>query len=108
MRLVVLESPFAGDVEANIEYARKCMTDCLHRGEAPYASHLLFTQPGILDDTIPEERKLGMQAGFCWGEKADATVVYIDRGISRGMEEGIERAKQAGRPVEMRTLDEAK
>jgi hypothetical protein len=105
MRLVVLESPFAGDFEANMTYARRCMADCLQRGEAPYASHLLFTQPGILDDTIPAERKLGMQAGFLWGDKADATVVYTDNGISGGMKEGMERAKQAGRPVEIRNLD---
>jgi hypothetical protein len=66
MRRVVLESPFAGDVEANLKYARECMADCLRRGEAPIASHLLYTQPGILDDTKPEERKLGMEAGFTW------------------------------------------
>ena len=55
MELVVLESPFAGNVEMNIHYARACMADCLARGEAPFASHLLYTQPGILDDDIPEE-----------------------------------------------------
>jgi len=25
MELVILESPFAGDVERNVDYARKCM-----------------------------------------------------------------------------------
>lgn len=46
MRRVVLESPFAGDVERNVRYAKACIRDCLSRGEAPIASHLLFTQPG--------------------------------------------------------------
>lgn len=50
MMRVVVESPFAGDIQKNIEYARKCMADCLKRGEAPFASHLLYTQDGILDD----------------------------------------------------------
>lgn len=104
--LVILESPYAGDVEANLAYARECMRDCLLRGEAPYASHLLYTQPGILDDTIKDERLLGMKAGMAWGAKASKTVVYIDMGISSGMFYGIEMAKKAGRPVEYRSLTE--
>jgi hypothetical protein len=103
-RLVILESPFAGNVEANLAYARKCMADCLLRGEAPFASHLLYTQPGILDDNVPAERELGINAGLAWGTKAQATVVYLDRGVSRGMQQGIERARAEGRPVEYRKL----
>jgi hypothetical protein len=72
------------------------------RGEAPLASHLLYTQ--ALDDGDPDERKMGIEAGLSWGALADATVVYIDRGVSRGMKLGIERAKQEGRPVEYRRL----
>lgn len=104
MRRVIIESPYAGDVERNTEYARKCMRDSLMRGEAPYASHLLYTQPYVLDDKIPDERKLGIEAGFVWGEVADATVVYIDYGITPGMQKGIERAIAAGHPVETRKL----
>lgn len=104
MRRVILESPFAGDVEANVAYARDCLRDCLLRGEAPIASHLLYTQPGVLDDNIPAERALGITAGLAWGEGADATVVYTDRGVSRGMEYGIANAMSAGRVVEMRSL----
>lgn len=104
MRLVIVESPYAGDVERNLEYARKCLADCLKRGEAPFASHLLYTQPDVLDDNVPEQRKLGIAAGFAWGEIADATVVYTDLGVSKGMEEGIEVANLASRPVEYRKL----
>lgn len=105
MRRVILESPFAGDVPANIEYARKCVRDSVLRGEAPIASHLLFTQPGILDDNEPDERARGIEAGLAWGDVADATVVYIDRGISRGMAYGIERARAEGRELEFRTIE---
>ena len=54
MRLMIVESPYAGDMEANTEYARDaCATlDSLMRGEAPIASHLLYTQPGILHETF--------------------------------------------------------
>lgn len=104
MKLVILESPYAGDVLKNLEYARACMRDSLKRGEAPMASHALYTQEGVLDDTRPSERAIGISAGLSWGKAASATVVYTDRGISTGMQEGIERAHREGRKVEYRTL----
>lgn len=71
MRRVVVESPYGSDdpkiIERNIRYARACLHDCLLRGEALYASHLLYTQDGVLRDEVPEERTLGMEAGFAWG-----------------------------------------
>lgn len=106
MRLVVLESPFSGEIERNLTYARKCVKDCLARGESPQASHLLFTQPGILDDANPAEREAGIEAGLAWLRVADASVVYIDLGISLGMQVGISRAQSLGVPVEYRSLKE--
>ena len=104
-KLVILETPFAGDIKKNIEYARACMKDCFKRGEFPFASHLLYTQEGILDDNFSEDRKLGMEAGLAWGKHAVATVVYTDLGISEGMKKGIEQAQKDGRVVEERRLD---
>lgn len=104
MRRVIIESPYAGDVARNVRYARACMADCLRRGEAPLASHLLYTQPGILRDEVPEERALGIEAGLVWALQADATVVYTDLGWSRGMRAGVLHAEAARRPVEIRTL----
>ena len=105
MRLVILESPFAGDEQANIDYARLCVRDSLMRGEAPIASHLLYTQPGILDDTDPEERQWGIDAGLAWKAVAQASVVYLDHGVSRGMAYGIAAAEKAGIPVELRSIE---
>ncbi len=108
MKLVIIESPFAASAaytQAHHEaYARACMADCLSRGEAPYASHLLYTQPGVLDDTIPEQRKLGMLAGFAWRAACDTTVVYQDLGMSGGMVAGVQSAKDRGNKVEFRRL----
>lgn len=104
MKLVIIESPYAGRVALNTEYARACMADSLARGEAPFASHLLYTQPGILDDTKPEQRILGIRAGHDWGRMAELTVVYTDFGYSDGMRQGIESAVAAGRPIEYRKL----
>lgn len=104
MRLVVLESPFAGNVDENVQYARRCVRDCLGRGEAPIASHLLYTQPGVLRDDVPAERENGIAAGLAWLIAADATVVYTDRGVSSGMKRGIAAAEQYGVTVEYRTI----
>ena len=117
MRLVIVESPYAPKDATSTEdfakkialhevYARAAMKDCLRRGEAPYASHLLYTQPGVLDDMVSAERSLGIEAGLAWGKKADATVVYEDLGLSGGMLLGIATAKAERRPVEMRRLGE--
>jgi hypothetical protein len=78
------------------------MLDSLLRNESPLASHLLW--PGILDDAVPADRALGIEAGLAWGPVAEATVVYMDRGISEGMAQGIQRAALEGRPVEQRWL----
>lgn len=104
VRRVILESPYAGDVWQNVYYARAALRDSLFRGEAPIASHLLYTQPGVLDDADPDERALGIDAGLAWGVEAAATVVYVDLGISSGMKYGIRRAEREGRPVEYRNI----
>lgn len=101
---VVLESPLAGDVERNRRYARAAMRDSLLRGEAPFASHLLYAQEGVLDDLVPAERERGIEAGLALVRGFDVTVVYEDLGISDGMKRGIRRAYDQGRPVEYRRL----
>lgn len=104
MRLVIVESPFAGDVKRNLRYLRACLRDCLMRGEAPYASHGLYTQSDVLDDGSPLDRTLGIEAGFAWKRVADASVFYTDLGISRGMELGAKAAEERGQAVEFRSL----
>lgn len=104
LKLVILESPYAGDIERNIKYARECVNDSLKRKEAPIASHLLYTQKGILDDDIPEERKMGIDAGLAWKLVADLHVFYIDYGISKGMKYGMEFATKNKIPFEMRKI----
>jgi hypothetical protein len=104
LRHVVLESPFAGDIQTNLKYARACLRDCLMRGESPIASHALLTQAGVLNDLDPIERAVGINAGHSWMHVCDAVVVYTDRGISKGMEAGIQSASFHKIPVEYRTL----
>ena len=104
MKLVILESPFAGFEKRNIEYARLCVRDSLGRGESPIASHLLYTQDGILNDVIPSERQLGIDAGLAWKRVADKQVFYIDYGMSSGMKYGLLYAEKIGLEVEYRKI----
>jgi hypothetical protein len=103
--LVIIESPYAGDVESNLTYARKCVRDSLLRGEDPLASHLLYTQEGILNDSVPEERARGMSAGLRWYAVADKVIFYLDRGFSSGMIEALIAAKNYSVEIEFRLLE---
>lgn len=102
MRRTVIESPFAGDEDKNRAYARQAMAHAIGKGEAPYASHLLYTQ--VLFDENPDERLMGMEAGFAWAAQAELCAVYVDRGLSEGMRAGIQLALKHKIPVEFRSL----
>ena len=104
MRIVIIESPYAGDIEANEAYLESCIKDSFSRGEAPLASHGFYTR--YLDDTDTEQRKLGMACGFIWMQVCDLVAVYIDRGISQGMFQGIQQAKAYGKTIDIRSLSE--
>lgn len=106
---VIVESPYAGDtdaeVERNVAYLRACLADCFQRGEAPFASHGLYTQPGVLRDRVPAERERGIRAGFAWRRRAARTVAYIDLGITDGMQRGLDDARNlVWQDIEYRTL----
>ena len=101
---VVLESPYGNGSILYLKYARLAMRDSLSRGEAPIASHLLYTQEGILNDEIPKERARGISAGHSWIEVADLLVVYLDYGLSEGMLSGIKMASSCSVPLNFRYI----
>jgi len=88
----IIESPFAGNVVRNLRYVRACMRDAFMRGEAPFASHALYTQEGVLDDNHPEERELGIWGGFMYREVCPRSAFYLDYGMSGGMQHGFDHA----------------
>lgn len=86
---VIVESPYEGGTpqyKNNITYLRTIMRYLLQNGFAPMASHELYTH--CLADTTPEERKLGIDAGFAWHTKAYAQLFFTDRGFTQGMKLG--------------------
>lgn len=106
--LVIIESPFAGDsptaLARHVRYARLALADSISRGEAPIASHLLYTQDHILNDLRREERELGIACGYAWMSVAHRVAVYTDFGHSPGMQLAVLAAKKLNTSVEYRQL----
>ena len=90
-RFVYICSPYAGDVESNIKAAKRYSRYAALNGCVPITPHLLFTQ--YLDDSIPEERQLGLNFGYTLLDKCSEIWVFGDR-ISAGMKAEIARAKE--------------
>lgn len=112
MKLVIIESPYKGDVSRNLRYLRSCIRDCISRGESPYASHRMLTD--ALDDDSPTERALGIAAGLAWRRafykneerlvRHVAPVFYIDLGFSFGMTHALALYEKEGVNFERRVL----
>lgn len=91
--IVYICSPYAGDVEGNVENARKYSKAAVTAGYLPIAPHLLF--PQFMDDTVSKERELGMFFGNILMSKCAEVWVCGER-ISEGMKAEIDRAKRKG------------
>jgi hypothetical protein len=102
MKRVIIESPFAGDVERNRKYLRLAILHSLSIGEAPFASHEMYTR--ALDDNDPNARELGIHAGLAWLRVAERSVVYENFGVSKGMKLGMAAAEEAGIPIIRRKI----
>jgi hypothetical protein len=101
---VCVESPFGGDVALNVQYADACMYDSFTRGEAPFLGHLLYTR--VLDDALSPDRTRGVNAHLAWLRRSDYVAVYVDLGVSPGMQLAIDLAAKLGLPCPRRTLGE--
>lgn len=94
--IVYICSPYAGDVETNVQKARRYCRFAVDKGYIPIAPHLLFTQ--FLNDDNPKERQLGIFFGNAVMSKCSEVWVFGDR-ISDGMEAEIKRAKRKNYPL---------
>lgn len=101
MRPVIIESPYAGDIERNIIYLRRCIRDSIFRcGESPMASHRMFTD-ALSEET---ERALGIEAGYAWWKAAEMIVFYDDYGMSPGMKKAFDRCYRVGKAYHFRNI----
>jgi hypothetical protein len=109
MQRVIVESPYAGKTKEaigiNEAYGEFVMHDCLvNYNESPYASHLLYTRKNVLRDEVPEDRKLGIEAGFYWRDVTEKSVFYTDLGVTSGMVLGMKDCEEKGKIYEERKL----
>lgn len=96
MKLVYICSPYAGEIERNIQFVRDACYYAMKQNCAPVAVHLLY--PQLLDDTIAAEREAGIRMGLRVLVSCDEVWVCGDR-ISSGMEREIAEAKHMGLPI---------
>lgn len=88
--IVYICSPYARDVEKNVEAAQRYSRFAVDKGYIPIAPHLLF--PQFLNDRNPKERQLGLFFGNALMSKCSEVWVFGSR-ISAGMEAEIKRAR---------------
>jgi hypothetical protein len=105
MLIVCIESPFkptdrevaeyegrysrAELLRQNLIYARLALLNSLLRGEAPLASHLLYTQ---VWSEKPELRENGIRAGVEVHHVCGLVALYTDLGVSAGMKAAEDHA----------------
>lgn len=95
-KLVYIASPYAGDVEANVAFAKVACRYAMQHGCTPVALHLLY--PQMLDDAVPAEREAGIQMGLRVLEACDELWLCGER-MSHGMQAELVAAKRLGVPV---------
>lgn len=91
---VCIESPFRNPLpevpligELYRDYLHDCLRDSLSRGEAPFAGHAYLTQ--VLGDEDEAERRQGIDCHLAWLSRAEGVAVYLDFGVSTGMQEAM-------------------
>lgn len=92
MKLVYICSPFAGDIENNLRFARAACRYAADQGCAPIAVHMMY--PQIIDDSVPAEREAGIQMGL--RVLASCEVWVCGEQISHGMSCEIAEAELLG------------
>ncbi len=118
MSVVMIESPYSGDIDRNIRYLALCGFDAgvLH-DECAYASHGWMTQHPqakgffVSDyekkwDVLTRDQAIGISQRM--RKRADKTVFYTDLGWSSGMKAAKAYCEQNGLPFEERTVDISK
>lgn len=102
MKIIYICSPYRAENEEtlnrNIKYAKELTREVLLRGDAAITVHLYMTQ--CLSEKITEERNVGLAAGMDILRRCDGIVVGERFGISEGMSQEIQCAKDGNMTIE--------
>lgn len=96
--LVYIAAPYSGDVQANVDYAKKAALYAIKSGATPIVPHLLY--PAILDDNVPGERELGISLDLNLLAVCDQLWLFVHNGVTPGMQVELDYAIDHGIQVE--------
>ncbi len=94
--LVYICSPYSGDIQRNMEAARRFCRFAVDSGYIPIAPHLQF--PQFMDDDNPAERDMALFMDFVLIGKCHEVWVFGDK-VSKGMAAEITYAKKRSRTI---------
>ncbi len=100
MKKVYIFAPLAGDVAGNLEKAKRYSEYALRCGAAPVIPHFYAL---CLDDNIPEEREMGMNAGLSLLWFCDEVWVFGDQPTA-GMQTEMKLARNLN--IKIRTVND--
>ncbi len=95
-RLVYIASPYAGDVERNVAFAKDACRYAASQGCTPVAVHLLY--PQFLNDRVPQEREAGLKMGRRVLAACDEFWLCGEK-LSTGMRAEKAEAERLGIPI---------
>lgn len=95
-KLIYIASPYAGEIEQNVAFAKAACRYAMAEGHTPVAVHLLY--PQFLDDGDPAQRAAGLAMGHRVLEACQELWVCGDC-ISTGMAHEITEAEKLGIPI---------
>ena len=97
--VVYICAPYAGTDEErarNVENAKRYGLFAINQGYVPYIAHLAICS--FLEDNVPEEREIGIQADNIMIRRCDEIWVFGDR-ITPGMKAEIQLCHELQKPV---------
>ena len=95
-KLVYIASPYAGDVEGNVAFAKAACRYAAAKGDTPVAVHLMY--PQFLDDRVPKEREAGLKMGRRVLAACDEFWLCGEK-LSAGMRAEKAEAERLGIPI---------
>ena len=101
MKKVYICSPLGGDVERNLQRAKKYTEYALKCGTAPVVPHFYAL---CLDDNNPKEREIGMAAGLSLLWVCDEMWIFGDE-VTEGMRSEMQFCKNLN--IRTRTIRES-
>jgi len=106
--IICVESPCGSSdkdiFESNRLYLKRCMRYVFDKRCKPIASHALYAFSGMLDDSNPKDRALGIKAGLELNSLADEAWFFTDYGMSPGMKKALDHWISVGKDVRILSI----